>query len=264
LTTTEAGAGAATFTVVLNSQPTADVTVGLTSSDTTEGTVSPASLTFTAANWNAAQTVTVTGADDAAVDGSVGYTIVTTTTSADTFYGAINPSDVSLSNTDNDVAVERALNGSFENYVGTSKIPKTWKAVKFNTANGDGKDTSPKNHIVGKTGLKVTGDGVKKTLTQNWLPVDGVAGDVFTLSFYVKGSGLPKAGTCQIDVSFFNGTTATGDKVTMKCPAIATFNWKKLTAPIFTTTAAYTRAEIKITVMKSGGALWFDGVSLFR
>ena len=40
LVTTEAG-GTATFTVVLTSQPTADVTIGLTSSDTTEGTVSP-------------------------------------------------------------------------------------------------------------------------------------------------------------------------------------------------------------------------------
>ena len=45
-TTTEAG-GTATFTVVLNAQPTADVTIGLTSSDATEGTVAPASLTFT-------------------------------------------------------------------------------------------------------------------------------------------------------------------------------------------------------------------------
>ena len=38
LTTTEAG-GTATFTVVLNTQPTADVTIALSSSDTTEGTV---------------------------------------------------------------------------------------------------------------------------------------------------------------------------------------------------------------------------------
>ena len=71
LTTTEAG-GTATFTVVLNTQPTADVTIALSSSDTTEGTVGPASLTFTTANWNAAQTVTVTGVDDAVVDGPHG------------------------------------------------------------------------------------------------------------------------------------------------------------------------------------------------
>ena len=51
LTTTEAG-GTATFTVVLNTQPTADVTIALSSSDTTEGTVLRASLTFTTANWN--------------------------------------------------------------------------------------------------------------------------------------------------------------------------------------------------------------------
>ena len=73
LTTTEAG-GTATFTVVLDTQPTADVTIGLSSSDTTEGTVAPASLTFTTANWNVAQTVTVTGVDDAVDDGDIAYT----------------------------------------------------------------------------------------------------------------------------------------------------------------------------------------------
>ena len=63
--------------MVLNTQPTADVTIALSSSDTTEGTVAPASLTFTTANWNVAQTVTVTGVDDALDDGDVAYTIVT-------------------------------------------------------------------------------------------------------------------------------------------------------------------------------------------
>ncbi len=53
------------------------MTIGLTSSDTTEGTVSPASVTFTAANWNTAQTVTVTGVNDDLDDGDVAYTIVT-------------------------------------------------------------------------------------------------------------------------------------------------------------------------------------------
>ncbi len=71
--TTEAG-GTATFTVVLTSQPTADVTIGVSSSDTTEGTVSPASLTFTSANWATAKTVTVTGVTDAIDDGDIAYT----------------------------------------------------------------------------------------------------------------------------------------------------------------------------------------------
>src|SRR5262249_13340818 len=76
LTTTEAG-GTATFTVVLTAQPSADVTFGLSSSDIAEGTVSAASLTFTSANWNTAQTVTVTGADDSLDDGDAAYAIVT-------------------------------------------------------------------------------------------------------------------------------------------------------------------------------------------
>ena len=102
LTTTEAR-GTATFTVVLTSAPTGDVTINLSSSDTTEGTV-PASLTFTAANFSVAQTVTVTGVDDALVDGNVAYTIATTVTSGDAIYAAINPADVAVTNTDNDAA----------------------------------------------------------------------------------------------------------------------------------------------------------------
>src|SRR4029453_973086 len=84
LTTTE-GLGTATFTVVLNTQPTADVTIALSSSDTTEGTVLPVSLTFTSLNWNVPQTVTITGVNDDLDDGDIAYSIVTAAaTSADT------------------------------------------------------------------------------------------------------------------------------------------------------------------------------------
>ena len=102
--TTEAG-GTATFTVVLDSQPTADVTIAVSSSDATEGTVSPASLTFTASNWSTPQAVTVTGVDDSLDDGDVVYTISTAAaTSSDSRYDGVNPNDVSVTTTDNDVA----------------------------------------------------------------------------------------------------------------------------------------------------------------
>ena len=104
LTTTEAG-GTATFTVVLTTQPTADVTIGLSTSDTTEGTVAPASVTFTSANWNTPRTVTVTGADDVLDDGNVAYSIVTAAAnSTDVIYNGINANDVAVTNTDNDAA----------------------------------------------------------------------------------------------------------------------------------------------------------------
>ncbi len=52
-----------------------DVTVAVSSSNTSEGTVSPATLTFTEANWNTAQTVTVTGVDDNNSDGHQQYQV---------------------------------------------------------------------------------------------------------------------------------------------------------------------------------------------
>ena len=105
LTTTEAG-GTATFTVVLNTQPTANVTIALSSSNTAEGTVSPASLiVYDRANWQRAQTVTVTGVDDAVVDGPITYTIVTApAVSTDANYNTRDAADVLVTNTDNDTA----------------------------------------------------------------------------------------------------------------------------------------------------------------
>jgi len=104
LFTTESG-GAASFIIVLRTQPTASVVVNLSSSDTTEGTISPASVTFTTGNWNINQTVTITGVNDYAVDGNINYTIITDpATSADPIYSAYNASDVKVTNIDNDVA----------------------------------------------------------------------------------------------------------------------------------------------------------------
>jgi uncharacterized delta-60 repeat protein len=104
LSTTEAG-GTAAFTMVLNSQPTANVTIGLSSSDTTEGTVSPASVTFTSSNWSTPQTVTITGVNDTLVDGNIAYNVVTAAASStDSKYNGLNPADVSATNLDNDVA----------------------------------------------------------------------------------------------------------------------------------------------------------------
>lgn len=101
LITNESGA-TDSFSVVLTSEPTANVTIDMTSSDTGEGTVSPSSLIFTPSNWNTSQTVTLTGVDDAGIDHAVAYTVLTSTTSADGNYAAIDPADVSASNEDND------------------------------------------------------------------------------------------------------------------------------------------------------------------
>ena len=103
-TTTEAG-GEATFTIVLDSEPTADVTIDLTSSDDTEGSVSPSSVVFTPDNWDTAQTVTVTGVDDKIDDDHVGYMIETAAASStDPKYNGLDGDDVLLTNEDDDTA----------------------------------------------------------------------------------------------------------------------------------------------------------------
>jgi trimeric autotransporter adhesin len=100
--TSEAGA-TASFTVVLNSAPAADVTISVTSSITLEGVVSTSQLTFTSANWNVAQTVTVTGVNEALVDGNHAYTIVLgNAVSVDANYNGMNVPDVNIINVDND------------------------------------------------------------------------------------------------------------------------------------------------------------------
>jgi hypothetical protein len=97
LTTTEWGS-TATFTVRLDTQPVTDVTIGLSSSDLGEGTVAPASLTFTAGNWATPQTVTLTGIDDQLDDGDEPYTIITAATSSDAKYNHLAVDDVPATN----------------------------------------------------------------------------------------------------------------------------------------------------------------------
>ena len=100
---TEAG-GTATFTVVLDSEPTANVTIAVSSGDPTEGTVLPSSLTFTAGNWNTSKMVTVTGADDNLDDGPVTWAVRVTPSSGDPKYNTplLSHVDVSVTTTDDD------------------------------------------------------------------------------------------------------------------------------------------------------------------
>ncbi len=94
--TTEEG-GLVGISVVLCKQPTANTTITATSSDTTEGTLSAGSLTFTTSNWSTAQNLVVTGQDDQLVDTKVDYQI---NFSASPYDNTTNP--VPLTNYDNE------------------------------------------------------------------------------------------------------------------------------------------------------------------
>ncbi len=155
LVTTEAG-GTDTFTIVLDSQPTSDVTIPLSSSDATEGTVSPSSLTFTPGDFDTPQTVTATGVDDNVDDGDVGYQIITgAATSADPNYSGRDAADVSATNEDNDDAPAVSIDDITVNEFDTGNTAATFnvslsaasgKTVTVDFATANGTATSPADY----------------------------------------------------------------------------------------------------------------------
>ena len=102
----EAG-GTDSFTVVLDAQPSSDVVLSVTSSDTGEVTVAPATVTFTSGNWNTAQTITVTGVADTVFDGTQNATVTLSVVdaSSDDDYDSVADAVVSVTNDDVDSTV---------------------------------------------------------------------------------------------------------------------------------------------------------------
>jgi hypothetical protein len=94
------------FTVALTSQPASNVVLQLANGDSTEISLSHTSLTFTSANWNTPQTVTVTGVNDFVDDGDVPSTITISVNdaSSDNAYDPLPDELVSVVTADNDGA----------------------------------------------------------------------------------------------------------------------------------------------------------------
>ena len=105
LTVTEQDATGDSYTVVLDTEPTADVTVTVAGHSGTALTLTPdpATLTFTTTDWETAQTVTVTAGDDGdTADDTVALTH--SAASADGDYGGISIAGVAVTVEDNDTA----------------------------------------------------------------------------------------------------------------------------------------------------------------
>lgn len=93
--------GTDTFTVKLSAQPSASVTVPLFVSNPAQASVFPSSITFTTANWNSPQTVTVAGIDDLMYGVAGSFTVnLGPSSSPDLLAQNITGSTVSISNRD--------------------------------------------------------------------------------------------------------------------------------------------------------------------
>ncbi len=87
------------ISVVLMSEPTANVTLALSDNDTSE-VVYPTSVIFGSGNWSTSQTITLTGKDDSVDDGN--QTTLLTLTPSGGGYGGLSAQTLTVTTTDND------------------------------------------------------------------------------------------------------------------------------------------------------------------
>jgi len=139
-TATEGGA-TGSYSVKLNTQPIAPVTINLA----TGSQIQPiTALTFTPNNWNVAQTVQVKAVDDSLVEGNHTGAIAHSATSSDTKYNGITIPGVSVAITDNDTAdfsvtptnitaTEGGATGSYK--IKLTSQPTAPVSISFNTGN---------------------------------------------------------------------------------------------------------------------------------
>ena len=199
--------GRGSYMVKLDSQPTASVTVAIAGHSGTDITLSAATLTFTASNWNADQTVTVSAAEDgdAASDDAVTLTHTVTGTGE---YSGVTAGSLTVTIVENDTSVlsvdddaEAAEDGG--NVVFTVRISAMNSeevTVDYVTSNGTataGEDytstsgtlTFPANSVASQTvSVPVTDDTVDEveeetfTLTLSNVQVASLAGGGSTLA----------------------------------------------------------------------------------
>ena len=140
---TEGGAGQ-TYTVRLKSAPAGDVTVAVASGDTGAVTASPASLTFSATNYDTARTVTLSAVQDA--DGVDETVTVTHTASGglvatETLTAAVTDDDRRITLSPTSLDVPEGTSGTYT--VALAAAPSDDVSVEFNLWQLTGVSLSP-------------------------------------------------------------------------------------------------------------------------
>ena len=116
------------YTVVLDTEPTADVTVTVAGHTGTDVTPDPATLLFTTSNWDTPRMVTVTAADDTdTTDDTVLLTHSATSTDSD--YSGIVIGEVTVTVNDNDTAQVTGVSVA----PGNTQLAVSWTQVDHAT-----------------------------------------------------------------------------------------------------------------------------------
>jgi hypothetical protein len=130
------GDGTAAFSVTLNALPIRDVTVIVRSTDQSEGTVSPASLTFTPANWDQPQFITVTPVDDVFIDGDATYSITLTGFSDDQLYNEVSAQSVEVINADDGLDTTEVRDLVLDEFEDNNFVLENWDNAEWITFDG--------------------------------------------------------------------------------------------------------------------------------
>ncbi len=114
-----------TYSLVLKTQPTADVTINLAVGN--QITTNKTTLTFTSANWNLPQTITVTAVNDTTPEGNHTATITHSITSIDNNYNSLTLPNINVAIQDNDVEIRGTV----------------WNDINGDGIKGNGEPTLP-------------------------------------------------------------------------------------------------------------------------
>ncbi|AFY47683.1 CARDB domain-containing protein,putative collagen-binding protein,Calx-beta domain-containing protein,subtilase family protease [Nostoc sp. PCC 7524] len=213
---TEGGA-TDSYTVVLTSQPTADVSITINGDSQVSTDVN--TLTFTAANWNVAQTVTVTAVDDEAFEGNHSSTLTMTAASSDAKYDGIAIASVNVNITDNDTIIN-GTSGS-DTLIGTNgnNIITGFQGADILTG-GEGKDqfvyTSIRDAGDTITDFVPGTDTIVLTQLFQSLRLSHLNYETATAQGYLRFGTNSAGGTVLIDPDGFIGRAATTTLLTVQ------------------------------------------------
>ena len=202
----------AKYTVVLDAQPSADVTISLSfaSGSDEDITVDKTSLTFTPENWDAAQEITVLAAeDDDAINGAA--TIAHTVSGGG--YGGVTVSSVTATEADNDTAgvtvtptaltVPEGSNVKYTVVLDTQPSEEVTIAVSF--ASGSDEDIT-----VDKTSLTFTTDNwsTAQEITVLAAEDDDALNGVATIEHSVSGADYGNVSVSSVTATEADNDTA--------------------------------------------------------
>lgn len=254
------GGATDTYSVVLLGAPTQNVIVQIDSLP--QLSTSPTSLTFTPANYNIPQTVTVSAVIDGVLEGPHSATITHTVISDDPNYNGIPADSVNVLITDG--VIEMLANGSFEIAAAKEKRAESWKIV--------GKTSKDRRlcETVTDPDIAYEGDCVyqfkfngplnagRKLVQKIKNPIWGMPGVTLTASAQVSGQNFASGAKLILKVKYTDNQV---EKVKINIPT-GTYDYTLLTTPTLNVTKPVKQVAVIFNIGTAVGRVWLDDASL--